>query len=241
MPQAAAKTNDLAGDGTTTATILAAAMIAEGMKIVAAGANPVQLIRGIEKTVEFLVGELRKISTEVTDGELKDVATVSAGGNENIGQLISDAMARVGRQGVVTMEESKTAEDSLHVVEGMQFDRGYISPYFVTDPERMVGAWWAGGLAGGGFRVGVQRRIGWLAGCRVGAGLAGAWQLGTGWVLHIRSAHDAVDEPGGWSLVRRPLRWHPLPSILARTFPALLPSAVHPSPPAAPFPPGLRV
>jgi len=113
-------------------------LIAEGMKIVAAGANPVQLIRGMDKTVEHLVGELKKLSQDVTDEELKDVATVSAGGNEKIGQLISDAMMRVGRAGVVTMEESKTAEDSLHVVEGMQFDRGYISPYFVTDPERMV-------------------------------------------------------------------------------------------------------
>ncbi|PSC70609.1 chaperonin 60B2 [Micractinium conductrix] len=136
--QAAARTNDLAGDGTTTATILAAAMIAEGMKIVAAGANPVQLVRGMDKTVEFLVAELAKLAKDVTDEELKDVATVSAGGNEKIGQLISDAMMRVGRAGVVTMEESKTAEDSLHVVEGMQFDRGYISPYFVTDLERMV-------------------------------------------------------------------------------------------------------
>ncbi|KAI7844899.1 hypothetical protein COHA_001548 [Chlorella ohadii] len=135
--QAAARTNDLAGDGTTTATILSAAMIAEGMKIVAAGANPVQLIRGMDKTVEHLVGELKKLAQDVTDEELKDVATVSAGGNDKIGQLISDAMQRVGRAGVVTMEESKTAEDSLHVVEGMQFDRGYISPYFVTDPERM--------------------------------------------------------------------------------------------------------
>ncbi|KAL4527289.1 hypothetical protein Ndes2526B_g09008 [Nannochloris sp. 'desiccata'] len=136
--QAAAKTNDLAGDGTTTATILSAAMIAEGMKIVMSGVNPVQVIRGMEKTVDYLVGELKSIAKDVTDEELRDVATVSAGGNERIGQLIHDAMARVGRQGVVTMEESKTAEDSLHVVEGMQFDRGYISPYFVTDPERMV-------------------------------------------------------------------------------------------------------
>jgi len=136
--QAASKTNDLAGDGTTTATILSAAMIAEGMKIVMSGVNPVQLIRGMEKTVEYLVGELQKISTDVSDEALKDVATVSAGGNEKVGELIQSAMARVGRQGVVTMEESKTAEDSLTVVEGMQFDRGYISPYFVTDPERMV-------------------------------------------------------------------------------------------------------
>lgn len=136
--QAASKTNDLAGDGTTTATILSAAMIAEGMKIVMSGVNPVQLIRGMEKTVEYLVKELKEISTEVSDEALADVATVSAGGNEKVGELIQNAMARVGRQGVVTMEESKTAEDSLTVVEGMQFDRGYISPYFVTDPERMV-------------------------------------------------------------------------------------------------------
>lgn len=136
--QAASKTNDQAGDGTTTATILSAAMIAEGMKIVAAGVNPVQVIRGIEKTVDHLVIKLSELAKEVTDDELKDVATVSAGGNEKIGELIQAAMARVGRAGVVTMEESKTAEDSLQVVEGMQFERGYISPYFVTDPERMV-------------------------------------------------------------------------------------------------------
>ena len=136
--QAASKTNDLAGDGTTTATILSAAMIAEGMKIVMSGVNPVQLIRGMEKTVEYLVKELKEISTEVSDAALADVATVSAGGNGRVGELIQSAMERVGRQGVVTMEESKTAEDSLTVVEGMQFDRGYISPYFVTDPERMV-------------------------------------------------------------------------------------------------------
>ncbi|KAK9841934.1 hypothetical protein WJX84_000954, partial [Apatococcus fuscideae] len=137
--QAAAKTNDTAGDGTTTATILSAAIIAEGMKIVQAGTNPVQLTRGIERTVVGLVQELKNLSTEVKDEDLVNVATVSAGGSEVIGELISSALARVGRQGVVTMEESRTAMDNLHVVEGMQFDRGYISPYFVTDPERMVG------------------------------------------------------------------------------------------------------
>ncbi|KAK9865435.1 hypothetical protein WJX84_003370 [Apatococcus fuscideae] len=137
--QAAAKTNDTAGDGTTTATILSAAIIAEGMKIVQAGTNPVQLTRGIEKTVAALVKELQNLSTEVKDEDLVNVATVSAGGSEVIGELISSALARVGRQGVVTMEESRTAMDNLHVVEGMQFERGYISPYFVTDPERMVG------------------------------------------------------------------------------------------------------
>ncbi|GBF87517.1 chaperonin [Raphidocelis subcapitata] len=137
--QAAARTNDTAGDGTTTATIMSAAFISEGMKIVAAGTNPVQLTRGMDKTVAGLVKELQKLSTEVaSDKDLANVASVSAGGNPEIGQLIADAMAKVGRQGVVTMEESKTAEDSLVFVEGMQFDRGYYSPYFVTDPERMV-------------------------------------------------------------------------------------------------------
>ncbi|KAK9814875.1 hypothetical protein WJX73_001012 [Symbiochloris irregularis] len=136
--QAAANTNDRAGDGTTTATILSAAIIAEGMKIVAAGTNPIQLARGIEKTVVALVEELKKMSVDVKDEDLANVATVSAGNNEVIGELINNALKRVGRQGVVTMEESRTAEDYMHVVEGMQFDRGYISPYFVTDPERMV-------------------------------------------------------------------------------------------------------
>ncbi|WIA17390.1 hypothetical protein OEZ85_014248 [Tetradesmus obliquus] len=137
--QAAARTNDTAGDGTTTATILSAAFIAEGLKIVAAGTNPVQLTRGMDKTVAALVKELAKLSTEVaSDKDLANVASVSAGGNAEIGQLIADAMAKVGRQGVVTMEESKTADDNLFFVEGMQFDRGYYSPYFVTDPERMV-------------------------------------------------------------------------------------------------------
>lgn len=137
--QAASRTNDTAGDGTTTATILSAAFIAEGLKIVAAGTNPVQLTRGIEKTTAALVVELKKISKEVKDDrELANVASVSAGNNPEIGKLIADAMEKVGRQGVVTMEESKTAEDNLIFVEGMQFDRGYYSPYFVTDPERMT-------------------------------------------------------------------------------------------------------
>ena len=137
--QAAQNTNDLAGDGTTTATILSAAFIAEGMKIIAAGANPVQITRGIDRTVGALVKDLEGLSTEVdSNDDLCNVATVSAGGNELVGQLIRDAMEKVGRKGVITLEESRTAEDNLVVVEGMQFERGFVSPYFVTDPERMV-------------------------------------------------------------------------------------------------------
>ena len=137
--QAAQNTNDLAGDGTTTATILSAAFIAEGMKIIAAGANPVQITRGIERTVAALVKDLEGLSTEVdSNDDLCNVATVSAGGNELVGSIIRDAMEKVGRKGVITLEESRTAEDNLVVVEGMQFERGFISPYFVTDPERMV-------------------------------------------------------------------------------------------------------
>jgi len=136
--QAAQNTNDQAGDGTTTATILSQAMINEGMKVVTAGVNPVQLTRGIDKTVTALIEELKVMSKEVEDSELSSVATVSAGGNQEIGDLISTAMGRVGRKGVITMEEAKTVTDNLIVVEGMQFERGYMSPYFVTDPERMV-------------------------------------------------------------------------------------------------------
>jgi len=136
--QAASKTNDQAGDGTTTATVLSAAMIAEGVKIVLSGTNPVQVTRGMEKTTAGLVTVLKGIARQVQDSELADVATVSAGGNTEVGEMISNAMAKVGRQGVITLEESKSTESNLFVVEGMQFDRGYISPYFVTDPERMV-------------------------------------------------------------------------------------------------------
>ncbi|XP_057546726.1 ruBisCO large subunit-binding protein subunit beta, chloroplastic-like [Amaranthus tricolor] len=136
--QAAAKTNDLAGDGTTTSVVLAQGMIAEGVKVVAAGANPVLITRGIEKTVKALVSELKSMSKEVEDSELADVAAVSAGNNYEVGNMIAEAMSKVGRKGVVTLEEGKSAENSLYVVEGMQFDRGFLSPYFVTDAEKMI-------------------------------------------------------------------------------------------------------
>ncbi|KAF9617972.1 hypothetical protein IFM89_039265 [Coptis chinensis] len=136
--QAASKTNDLAGDGTTTSVVLAQGLIAEGVKVVAAGANPVQITRGIEKTVKALVTELKLMSKEVEDSELADVAAVSAGNNYEVGSMIAEAMSKVGRKGVVTLEEGKSSENNLYVVEGMQFDRGYISPYFVTDSEKMT-------------------------------------------------------------------------------------------------------
>ena len=136
--QAAQKTNDMAGDGTTTATILSQAMIAEGVKVVAAGANPIIVQRGMTKAVNHLLAKLKEISKPVEDDELADVAAVSAGNNHEVGQMIADAMGKVGRQGVITLEEGKGVENELILVEGMQFDRGYMSPYFVTDTDKMI-------------------------------------------------------------------------------------------------------
>ncbi|XVF74533.1 hypothetical protein PTKIN_Ptkin13bG0117800 [Pterospermum kingtungense] len=136
--QAASKTNDLAGDGTTTSVVLAQGLITEGVKVVAAGANPVQISRGIESTSKALVSELKSLSKEVEDSELADVAAVSAGNNHEVGNMIAEAMGKVGRKGIVTLEEGSSSENSLYVVEGMQFDRGYSSPYFVTDNEKMA-------------------------------------------------------------------------------------------------------
>ncbi len=138
LKEVASKTSDVAGDGTTTATVLAQAIFREGVKTVAAGANPMAVKRGIEKAVVAAVDDIHKLSTEVKKGEMiAQVATVSANNDSKIGNIIAEAMDKVGKDGVITVEESKTIETSLEVVEGMQFDRGYLSPYFVTDPERM--------------------------------------------------------------------------------------------------------
>jgi chaperonin GroEL len=136
--EVASKTSDVAGDGTTTATVLAQAIFREGSKLVAAGHNPMEIKRGIEKAVTVVVGELKKMAKQTKDpNEIAQVGTVSANGDETIGKLLSEAMEKVGKEGVITVEEAKSAETTLDVVEGMQFDRGYLSPYFVTDPERM--------------------------------------------------------------------------------------------------------
>ena len=132
--EVASKTNDDAGDGTTTATVLAQAIYREGAKIVAAGHNPMELKRGIDKAVEAVVAELKRISKPIKDQkEVAQVGTISANNDATIGKIIAEAMEKVGKEGVITVEESKTAETTLDVVEGMQFDRGYLSPYFVTN------------------------------------------------------------------------------------------------------------
>ncbi|RKX69177.1 chaperonin GroEL [candidate division WOR-3 bacterium] len=138
VKEVASKTSDVAGDGTTTATILAEIIYREGLKTVAAGANPMDVMRGIDKAVSAVVDELEKLSKPVAGRkEIAQVATISANNDESIGNLIADAMDKVGKDGVITVEEAKSLETTLEVVEGMQFDRGFLSPYFITDPERM--------------------------------------------------------------------------------------------------------
>lgn len=138
VKEVASKTSDVAGDGTTTATILAQAIYREGSKLVAAGANPMALKRGIDKAVDMVVEELKKISKPTKEKkEIAQVGTISANNDSTIGEIISEAMEKVGKEGVITVEEAKGMETSLEIVEGMQFDRGYLSPYFVTDPEKM--------------------------------------------------------------------------------------------------------
>src|SRR5687767_1838697 len=138
VKEVASKTSDVAGDGTTTATVLAQSIYNEGAKLVAAGLNPMDLKRGIEASVEAVVENLKKQTTQ-TKGkkDIAQVGTISANGDESIGNMIAEAMEKVGKEGVITVEEAKTLTSELDVVEGMQFDRGYLSPYFVTDPERM--------------------------------------------------------------------------------------------------------
>jgi len=140
VKEVASKTNDLAGDGTTTATVLAQAIVKEGLKNVAAGANPMDLKRGIDKAVETIVAELGKQSVAVGDSseKIKQVASISANNDDTIGDLIATAFSRVGKEGVITVEEAKGMDTYVDVVEGMQFDRGYLSPYFVTDADKMV-------------------------------------------------------------------------------------------------------
>jgi chaperonin GroEL len=135
--EVAAKTSDVAGDGTTTATVLAQAIFREGVKTVAAGANPMALKRGIDKAVECATREIRKTAKPVTKDMIAQVGAISANGDDTIGKLIAKAMQKVGKDGVITVEESKTIETTVEMVEGMQFDRGYLSPYFVTDPDTM--------------------------------------------------------------------------------------------------------
>jgi len=138
VKEVASKTSDVAGDGTTTATVLAQAIYREGSKLVAAGHNPMDIKRGIDKAVEKIVEELKKLSKPTKEQkEIAQVGTISANNDPSIGNIIAEAMSKVGKEGVITVEEAKTMETSLDIVEGMQFDRGYLSPYFVTDPERM--------------------------------------------------------------------------------------------------------
>ncbi|WP_297794180.1 chaperonin GroEL [uncultured Eudoraea sp.] len=140
VKEVASKTNDLAGDGTTTATVLAQAIVKEGLKNVAAGANPMDLKRGIDKAVEAIVENLTKQAKKVGDSseKIKQVATISSNNDENIGELIAQAFGKVGKEGVITVEEAKGTDTYVDVVEGMQFDRGYLSPYFVTDSDKMI-------------------------------------------------------------------------------------------------------
>ena len=139
LKEVASKTNDVAGDGTTTATVLAQAIVSEGMKYVTAGMNPTDLKRGIDKAVNALVGELANISKPCeTYEQIAQVGAISANSDEQVGKIIADAMQEVGKEGVITVEDGKSLENELEVVKGMQFDRGYLSPYFVNDVEKQI-------------------------------------------------------------------------------------------------------
>ena len=141
--EVASKTSDVAGDGTTTATVLAREIFREGSKMVAAGHDPMSIKRGIDKAVTCIVEELKKLSRETkTKEEIAQVGSISANNDSFIGGIIAEAMEKVGKEGVITVEEAKGLDTTLEVVEGMQFDRGYLSPYFVTDPDRMEAVCW---------------------------------------------------------------------------------------------------
>ncbi len=137
VKEVASKTSDVAGDGTTTATVLAQAVYGEGLRYVTAGANPTLIKKGVDKAVEAVIGDLKKMSREVSGEMIAQVGAISANNDESIGKIIAEAMDKVGKDGVITVEEAKGLETTMETVEGMQFDRGYLSPYFVTDPERM--------------------------------------------------------------------------------------------------------
>lgn len=138
VKEVASKTADAAGDGTTTATVLAHGIFKEGLRNITAGANPIEVKRGMDKATAAIIDELKKLSKKVNDKkEIAQVATISANSDENIGSLIAEAMEKVGKDGVITVEEAKGINDELNVVEGMQFDRGYLSPYFVTNSDKM--------------------------------------------------------------------------------------------------------
>jgi chaperonin GroEL len=137
VKEVASKTSDVAGDGTTTATVLAQSIYAEGLKYVTAGANPMLIKKGIDRAVEEVVAELKKLSRDVSGDMIVQVGAISANNDESIGKIIAEAMDKVGKDGVITVEEAKSMDTTLDIVEGMQFDRGYLSPYFITDPERM--------------------------------------------------------------------------------------------------------
>ena len=137
--EVASKTSDIAGDGTTTATVLAHAIVKEGVKAVAAGMNPMDLKRGVDMAVQAVIEDVKKRSKSVsTNQEIAQVGTISANGEKDVGEMIARAMEKVGNEGVITVEEAKSLETELDVVEGMQFDRGYLSPYFITNPEKMI-------------------------------------------------------------------------------------------------------
>src|SRR6185503_17561525 len=139
LKEVASKTSDVAGDGTTTATVLAQAIVQEGMKYVAAGMNPMDLKRGIDKAVDAVVGELKKLSKPTTTSkEIAQVGSISANSDESIGKIIADAMEKVGKEGVITVEDGSGLANELEVVEGMQFDRGYLSPYFINNPDKQI-------------------------------------------------------------------------------------------------------